>query len=193
MLRRIVSIGSVFSVSAVLGLASGAGAQTPTQDSVNGAGHALTSDNQGVDFTITASSGPSGENPTGHVAFIQGRFGTNFEGPVRCLAVNGNVATLNVDTGLSFGIVTVEVTDSPSGDLIRAFPTARSPGDCSPLGTAVDFRVDSGDIVVVDAPALPTSRDQCKNSGWKAFGVFKNQGQCVSFVATGGKKPPGGG
>jgi hypothetical protein len=36
--------------------------------------------------------------------------------------------------------------------------------------------------------ALPTSKDQCKNGGWETFGnTFKNQGQCVSFVATGGK------
>jgi hypothetical protein len=34
----------------------------------------------------------------------------------------------------------------------------------------------------------PTSKGQCKDSGWKHFGgLFKNQGQCVSFVATGGK------
>jgi hypothetical protein len=34
----------------------------------------------------------------------------------------------------------------------------------------------------------PTSKDQCKNGGWKDFGTtFKNQGDCVSFVATGGK------
>ena len=26
----------------------------------------------------------------------------------------------------------------------------------------------------------PTSKDQCKNNGWKAFPQFKNQGQCVS-------------
>ncbi len=37
---------------------------------------------------------------------------------------------------------------------------------------------------------LPTSKDQCKNGGWRNFGVFKNQGDCVSFVATGGKNPP---
>lgn len=37
---------------------------------------------------------------------------------------------------------------------------------------------------------LPTNVDQCKNGGWRAFGVFKNQGDCVSFVATGGKNPP---
>jgi hypothetical protein len=39
---------------------------------------------------------------------------------------------------------------------------------------------------------VPTSKDQCKNGGWKTFGVFKNEGACVSFVATGGKNPPGG-
>ena len=36
---------------------------------------------------------------------------------------------------------------------------------------------------------LPTSKEQCKGGGgWQNFGAtFKNQGQCVSFVATGGK------
>jgi hypothetical protein len=38
----------------------------------------------------------------------------------------------------------------------------------------------------------PTSKDQCKNGGWRDFGVFENQGDCVSFVATGGKNPPAG-
>ncbi len=37
-------------------------------------------------------------------------------------------------------------------------------------------------------PALPTSKQQCKDEGWQSFGAtFKNEGQCVSFVATGGK------
>lgn len=42
---------------------------------------------------------------------------------------------------------------------------------------------------------LPTTKDQCKKDGWKRFydGTrrFKNQGDCVSFVATGGKNPSG--
>lgn len=43
------------------------------------------------------------------------------------------------------------------------------------------------------APPLPTSKQQCKHGGWKSFGTtFKNQGQCVSFLATGGKHPPTG-
>jgi hypothetical protein len=29
------------------------------------------------------------------------------------------------------------------------------------------------------------------NGGWQTFGIFKNQGDCVSFVATGGKNGPG--
>jgi choice-of-anchor C domain-containing protein len=48
------------------------------------------------------------------------------------------------------------------------------------------------DNVIVEEilPTLPTNKDQCKKDGWKTFGVFKNQGDCVSFVATGGKNPP---
>jgi hypothetical protein len=41
-------------------------------------------------------------------------------------------------------------------------------------------------------PLLPTSKEQCKKNGWQAFGVFKNQGDCVSFVATDGKNGPSG-
>jgi hypothetical protein len=40
-------------------------------------------------------------------------------------------------------------------------------------------------------PNLPTDKEQCKKGGWETFGgVFKNQGDCVSFVATGGKNKP---
>ena len=48
------------------------------------------------------------------------------------------------------------------------------------------------DAFVVKIAPLPTSRDQCKNGGWRIFGVFKNQGDCVSFVASKGKNPPSG-
>jgi hypothetical protein len=33
---------------------------------------------------------------------------------------------------------------------------------------------------------VPTSKDQCKQDGWKAFnppaGPFRNQGQCIAYV-----------
>jgi hypothetical protein len=36
-----------------------------------------------------------------------------------------------------------------------------------------------------------TSKEQCKDGGWQSFG-FRNQGDCISFLATGGKNPPSG-
>lgn len=40
----------------------------------------------------------------------------------------------------------------------------------------------------------PTSKDQCKDGGWMTFTTpkFKNQGDCVSYVATGGRNPGNG-
>jgi hypothetical protein len=40
----------------------------------------------------------------------------------------------------------------------------------------------------------PTSKEQCKKGGWKNFPSLglKNQGDCVSYIATGGKNPPSG-
>jgi hypothetical protein len=188
-MRRILPL---FVAGLVCSGAAGAGAQAPPQDSVTGIGVVLRPDNGFVaGFDISASSGPSGENPTGNVQFTLGRF-PYFGGPVTCLAVNGNVATMNLDTDGFAGIVTLEVTDSPTGDLMRVAMIHRSPGDCSALGTAVDLRVTSGDLTVTDAPPSPTTKDQCKNGGWRTYGVFKNQGECISFIATGGKNQPGG-
>jgi hypothetical protein len=41
-------------------------------------------------------------------------------------------------------------------------------------------------------PLVPTTKNQCKNGGWQTFAIFKNQGDCVSFVATGGRNRPTG-
>jgi hypothetical protein len=37
---------------------------------------------------------------------------------------------------------------------------------------------------------LPSTKDDCKDGGWESFGVFKNQGDCVSYLATGGTNEP---
>jgi hypothetical protein len=40
---------------------------------------------------------------------------------------------------------------------------------------------------------LPTDKEQCKKDGWRNYGAtFSNQGDCVSYVASGGKNPPTG-
>ena len=64
------------------------------------------------------------------------------------------------------------------------FPTTAGAAQTTP-GSIVD-------AFVAKIVTLPRSTDQCKNGGWKTFGVFKNQGDCVSFVASKGKNPPSG-
>ena len=43
---------------------------------------------------------------------------------------------------------------------------------------------------LVPTPPVPTTKAQCKNGGWRNYSGFKNQGDCVSFIATGGKNGP---
>jgi hypothetical protein len=46
-----------------------------------------------------------------------------------------------------------------------------------------------------DTQELPVTTDDCRDSGWKRFdgtATFRNQGDCVSFVATRAKNPPAG-
>ena len=61
----------------------------------------------------------------------------------------------------------------------------------SPTGTWNDQNntfPQGGYIVEYDRP---TTGDDCKQDGWRKYAVFKNQGDCVSWVVTGGRNEPG--
>jgi hypothetical protein len=161
----------------------------PTQDSVVlTGGPALVVDFFGQRLfnllAINARSGPSGENPTGEVAFEGGPdlFQLQVGGPVTCLAVGGNTATFNFRDQMDFAgfIITVQVVDSQP-DTFTAAPIGRAPTDCSPTVPLAGGPLSSGDITVIDAQPLPTTKDQCTNGGWEQIG-FKNQGRCIAFV-----------
>jgi hypothetical protein len=51
-----------------------------------------------------------------------------------------------------------------------------------------DDEADDGDTGDLES----LTKADCKKGGWSEFGVFKNQGDCVSFVATEGRNPPAG-
>jgi hypothetical protein len=80
-----------------------------------------------------------------------------------------------------------------------SFSSALSPGD-----NTLSFTVNNcGSVSGLDFTATatytlyPTALDQCKNGGWQdytdASGTpFKNQGDCVSYVATGGRNTAAG-
>jgi hypothetical protein len=156
---------------------------------------------------VDAHSGPGGQAATGTVAWFVNGGATSrsfITGTVTCLAVSGHVAVVGF-TGI------LQPADEPVAGLVRVtdgggpgsaedtfeltflsgFPAPTAP-DCTapyPPGGTVHLN-DRGDLIVTDSPALPTSKDQCKNGGWRSYGVFRNQGDCVSFVATKGKNPP---
>jgi hypothetical protein len=123
-------------------------------------------------------------------------------------ANNGPSQTIfdDLGTGTSFG--SFPVPDGAPDDVlsftlnaagVAAFNAARggffSTGGSS-SGSAFDylygFSSGSGTQQLV-VTCLPTTKEECKNGGWRDFGVFKNQGDCVSFVATGGRNPAASG
>jgi hypothetical protein len=188
---RIVVLALATVVAAVA--VPAAPAQTPAGDSVTGSGTAGMTRADAFAFQIDAHSGPSGENPTGSAHITPAEIGQPFGGPITCLAVRANVATFNFEAlPASTSVETFVATDSPTGDQIAFVGPGRAPTDCSPVTNPPNQPLNGGDIVVTDAQPFPTTKDQCKNGGWRTFGGFKNQGDCVSFVATGGTNPPAG-
>jgi hypothetical protein len=130
---------------------------------------------------LSATSGPNGEDPTGFVEYLISPTVSDY-GPVTCLAVSGNSATLNYESPFSLGgpIVTVQVVDDDP-DTVVVLGIGRAATDCSPSSAPFVLPLTSGDIKVVDAPPPPTTRRQCRHGGWKRFG-FKHKRQCIAFV-----------
>jgi hypothetical protein len=151
--------------------------------------------------SFDAVSDPGGANPSGEVSYHQGGgFGSNTTATVVCLSVAGNSAVIgHVGTITSPFVPTpqrvvgelVVVDNAPGPSFLDTVAlsqriTDTGSADCSSPGplTIGPVNLTGGDIVVTPAP-MPTSKDQCKDDGWRQFGVFRNQGDCVSFVANG--------
>jgi hypothetical protein len=190
-MNKRVFVASALAIAGVLILPHGSGAQAPSGDSVIGSGTLLQLPDLIVLFELDARSGPSGEDPSGRFFLSFPATGGSAEGSVVCLRVSGNTAVFGVDFAAGVFEGVFEAVDG-SVDTLRTRPVDRvGPASCSEAVDGVPATVIRGDIVVTDAPPLPTSKDQCKNGGWRTYGVFENQGDCVSFVATGGKNQPG--
>ena len=137
-------------------------------------------------------SGPTSEDPSGEVTLRLNDVALSSES-IDCLAVAGSTATFsgtwlpNPLGQTHFGI-TVEDGGTSAPDLLGLVSTTNAPRNCLPYEFLSPMI--TGGLVVTDAQALP-SKTLCLNGGWKTFGVFKNQGDCVSFVASGGKNSSG--
>jgi hypothetical protein len=82
------------------------------------------------------------------------------------------------------------------GEVSAAYPNARAVGFGVNIGTYnPSYNVEADKLVFNDTTYdfevkanAPTDKDQCKDGGWKDFQTsYKNQGDCVSSVASQGK------
>ena len=132
---------------------------------------------------VDAHSDASGGNPSGTVDVFLPDDGSIFNGPVTCLVVTSNSAIIGFEDA-SDGHVTAEVVDNSATSSPDAFAVILGQTGCSPVSEP--FPLVSGDFVVHDAVPL-TSKDQCKDGGWRDFTddegqPFDNQGECVAFL-----------
>ena len=195
-LKLILTTASVGVALALPGVSSAAPPAPTLQDSVVLTGAPADTTFQSPEGTmfghviwgLHATSGPNGENPSGLVRFSNGP--ANFGGPVTCLNVSGNTATITFVSDPSIisqppinaeGNITVMVTDGQP-DTFTSGLRVSTPTECPqlPPDPSRAEPLSNGDITVVDAQ-VPRTKAQCKNGGWKQFG-FKNQGLCIAFV-----------
>jgi hypothetical protein len=208
----------IVATALMLAGSSPARAQTPVGDSVVGRIVELGEPPARIaGAEIDVHSGPSGESPTGTASWGAGGAGAfSTASVITCLAVTDRTAIVGF-SGTSFffsdespiaGLLRVVDGGGPNSrqdtfewaEIHGAFggPPIPGPTDCSSYPSSFPFVFGppvvnvEGDLVVTDSQPSPTSKEQCKNGGWRTYGVFKNQGDCVSFVATGGKNPPAG-
>jgi len=104
---------------------------------------------------------------------------------------HGNVVTYAVAPGTLSGLgLTVPLGTSPGDYTVVGVCTQTYGGynGYSGSGGIIHF----GPATFTVLPVVPQSKDDCKNGGWQGVTddqgrPFKNQGDCVSFAATGGK------
>jgi hypothetical protein len=160
--------------------------------------------------SFNAESDAGGANPSGQVSYhLGGGLGIDTSATVVCLSVSGNTAVVGFVGTIDDPfppppqrvvgeLVVADNAPGPNNFLDTVALSQRitdtGTANCSAPGplTIGPLNLMSGDIIVTAAPPLPASKEQCKNGGWQSFGVFKNQGDCISFVATHGINAPAG-
>ena len=78
---------------------------------------------------------------------------------------------------------------------IREFPTPTpdsAPWEISAGPDGAMWFTERDAVQIGRIGVSPTTTSDCRKGGWRNFPGFKNQGDCVSFVATEGKNQPSG-
>jgi hypothetical protein len=184
----------------------------PWADAVHSSSQGLQKNGQPVDAARSNPSAALGvaENDTNPASF----FSLGFGGAITLAFENGiQSGVLVVEaTNLGYPSEKAKVEVSRNGtDFVTAGEVSQDGSVSVPsnvgcvkyvrvsdISNPADFTDETADGYDVDGvksegKACPVTKDQCKHDGWKNYdGLFKNQGDCVSYVATGGKNPPSG-
>jgi hypothetical protein len=134
-----------------------------------------------------------------------------YQNPVQGPVVTNTWQQWDVDAGLFWSSRTVTcsngvIVGTPGGpatytlsQVLAACPSAVVAGFGVNIGTfnpsynvLTDLVTFNDTTYDFDLTNVPTDKDQCKKGGWQNYTnasgqAFKNQGDCVSYVATGGK------
>jgi hypothetical protein len=90
------------------------------------------------------------------------------------------------------------VVNGPGELLLATNDVKPSVGNCGFSSPQACYADNSGSVTAtITFNNVPTTTDQCKKGGWQGLNdsngtPFKNQGDCVSYVATGGTNPADG-
>jgi hypothetical protein len=136
-------------------------------------------------FTITRSGDLTGALTVNYTISGSATNGTDYA------SLSGSVV---IGAGAASATVVVTPVDDAVDEAHETVILTLAAGTGYSVGTpsAATVTIADNDGPTPVPGTMPTSKDQCKKGGWQTFGVFKNQGDCVSWVATGGKNPPAG-
>jgi hypothetical protein len=181
----------------------------PLEDSVDGTIHTESPDCPEIHcveaprYVFRVSAAAAGGDVRGSVRYLTGeRAGLDIaRGSVSCLLVSGNQATVGVNFAASTqdvparaALIFLEDNGPVASDRFAAqdLPAGGAPTTCPagpPAGVTLGPafpgpNVAPGDpgVLITDVQTGPTDKEQCKHGGFSQFG-FRNQGQCIAFVA----------
>jgi hypothetical protein len=205
--RRLLLTGCL--ALGVLGLrAAGAQAATPaslagetfTSQHVNGSTLTGVCDGRGGSFSFSLSGTAAGPFPgtfteSGSFSAPRNGFTSNFSSTFTITSTVGTVTGTKHLVGTNSQAVCDSEGFVRTSNLTTLY-TATINGAQRNTGAAtvsIAGLVGGSPIFTENFGSTGIVQERCKHGGWKSFGIlFKNQGDCVSFVATGGKNPPSG-
>jgi hypothetical protein len=163
----------------------------PTSTFSNGVLHLAkncpTATNASAGATVTGFSGQtftSASFTLANAGQCQGgspRFNVGTSGGLFFLGCNTVTPTMNADGTATYAFTPANLVPQVAGSTVGTITTVDVVLDVQGAADLTNITVNGQ---AQNAPAGPTSKNQCKHGGWKTFTSpsFKNQGQCIKFV-----------